>query len=95
MKKDDKVKTLAEKVFDGVGDLMGYLCGRWMDEREYEDFSDYEKAMKSEVEKFDGATFVKGTKRPFGFHFKADSKLYEFTMKQKGRYLECEYKRIG
>lgn len=53
--------------------LVMQLAFRWLDESEYEDFADYEKRMKDVLaEKTVGLTFVKGTKRPFGFHFKVD-----------------------
>jgi Fe-S oxidoreductase len=48
--------------------LLGRLYDRWMDERGYESFKDYTEVMrKAAVKTFPGATFVKGTQRPFGF----------------------------
>ncbi len=49
---------------DVIGKLESIKC-RWDDEREYEDWADYETYMK----KLWGGKehFVKGTKRPFGF----------------------------
>lgn len=41
-----------------------YLYERWQDEKEYEDFNDYVKVMMKYMP--EGATLVKGTKRPFG-----------------------------
>jgi hypothetical protein len=49
-------------------DRLGYLAGRWSDEKEYEDFKEYEVEMKKMMP--DKFTFVKGTKRPFGVNFK-------------------------
>lgn len=54
--------------------LVVQLAMRWLDEREYEDFADYEKRMKDFVAPLseDGPVKVrvlKGTKTPFGFHF--------------------------
>lgn len=46
--------------------FLSNLYGRWQDEKEYEDFAEYAKAMKKMV-----ATtkikFIKAAKRPFGF----------------------------
>lgn len=60
---------------------------RWLDEKEYEDFADYEKVMR---EKFDslpadyGVTFVKGSKRPFGlvFAWNGEQKLLSITTRE-------------
>jgi hypothetical protein len=41
-----------------------YLCDRWQDEKDYEDFNAYAEDMS--VHMPEGATLVKGTKRPFG-----------------------------
>lgn len=53
---------------------------RWLDEKKYEPFEDYESFMKNMVnENYDGITFIKGSKDPFGFFFKMDNTdcLYE------------------
>jgi hypothetical protein len=44
---------------------MEYLFDRWQDEKEYEDWADYENAIRDHWG--DPDTFVKATKRPFGF----------------------------
>lgn len=47
---------------------------RWLDEKKYEPFEDYESFMKNMVnENYDGITFIKGSKDPFGFFFKMDN----------------------
>lgn len=47
---------------------------RWLDEKKYEPFEDYESFMKNMVnEDYDGITFIKGSKDPFGFFFKMDN----------------------
>ncbi len=43
--------------------MVVYLYSRWSCESKYEDFKDYENHMKEKV----GASFVKATKKPFGF----------------------------
>lgn len=51
--------------------FMASLIERWRDESKYEDFADYEKAMRKQ---FAGRLKVtKATKRPFGFIFQAGS----------------------
>lgn len=46
---------------------------RWLDEEMYEPFDDYESIMKNMVnENYDGITFIKGSKDPFGFFLKID-----------------------
>ena len=59
---ESRAKTM-EKLLDKTTSLISYLYGRWQDEKEYEDFGDYAKAIQIEV----GSIFVKATKRPFGF----------------------------
>lgn len=58
------------KVMDGivrkVGDTLANLYGRWLDEREHENFADYAKVMADMCQTFD-CKFIKASKRPFGF----------------------------
>jgi len=52
---------------DRVRPFMGfvdYLQARWMDERDYEDFSEYAIAMQTKIPQ--GFSFVRATQRPFG-----------------------------
>lgn len=66
--------------------LLDELYQRWQDEREYEDWKDYEKRMA----KMPGAgfTFKRATKRPFGFEFEAqgapEGALYAMTATAHG-----------
>lgn len=55
-----------------VEDVLCNLYNRWQDEKENEDFSDYEKVMSDMVDH----GFVKGTKRPFGFIVQMDGFPY-------------------
>jgi hypothetical protein len=75
-------EILHDKKFN---DTIANLAFRWMDEKEYEDFKDYEKVMKEKVETF-GVKFIKGSKRPFGFvvEFKEVAYQFYFTMKACG-----------
>lgn len=51
-----------------AADFLGYLCERWQDEREYEDFSEYKKAMQKNMPA--GMTIISFTKRPFRIIFR-------------------------
>ena len=60
--------AIAKSIYEAFPiNTLGNLYGRWLDEREYEDFADYEAVMKKTVGNVKGVTFVKGNKRPFGF----------------------------
>ena len=53
-----------------VAERINYLAERWADEKEFEDFADYEKALKALLaEEFPAATYVGATKRPFGIKY--------------------------
>ena len=67
-----------------MGDLMFTLYGRWLDEREFEDFKEYENVMKQQLEKVVGVRFVKAQKRPFGFRYKFLGKTPLFFLKSHG-----------
>ena len=43
-------------------DFFGYLYSRWMDEREYEDFAEYVRAVQTHF-----STCTSGKRRPFMF----------------------------
>lgn len=59
---------------------LDYLHSRWQDEKEYEDWADYEKEMEK---LWDGDGFIKGTKRPLGFKIKDNVKnrVFHITLK--------------
>lgn len=56
---------------DSCANRVAYLASRWLDESAHEDFADYTAELRKVLPK--GFTFVKATKRPFGFHFRADA----------------------
>ena len=58
---------IMQKVVTACEEGLGYLYGRWLDEKAYEDFEDYAKQMKTICEKIPGAVFIQANKRPFGF----------------------------
>ena len=55
---------LTDKFFQFLGDLYS----RYQDEKNYEDFKDYETVMKKNLPETAG--FIKGTIRPFGFQMR-------------------------
>ena len=68
------------KEMEQIVDRVGYLYDRWQDEREYEDFAEYKKFARKEVEKH-GATYKELRKSPFRLWFKKDKKEYRLTFK--------------
>lgn len=50
-----------------AAERLGYLYGRWQDEKQYEDFADYVASMKTCLPK--DAVFLTMTKRPFQVTF--------------------------
>ena len=66
-------------------DFLFYLKCRWKDEREFEDFAEYEKAMKKNIPE-SRPEFIKGTKRPFGMQVKLDGYKFLIFIKNKGSY---------
>ena len=59
-----------QKQFAPILDRLEYLHDRWQDEKEYEDWNDYVDAMQKLTPT--STTFMKATKRPFGFEVKTD-----------------------
>ena len=78
MKTYDKVVGFI-KNFENVEKIEN-LHQRWQDEREYEDWTDYENVMK---DMWNGEEFIKGTKRPLGFKVKDSKKgcIYHIKLK--------------
>jgi hypothetical protein len=65
-----------------------YLAGRWSDESEYEEFSDY---MKSFEKAFPDFTVVKSTKRPFSFTIThKDAPKRQFVLKATSRHITVQ-----
>lgn len=70
--------------------LMANLFSRWQDEFEMEDINDYAVQLKKEVEKI-GGSFIKMTKKPFGFQFELDGAFYHIFISKR----KYQYKRIS
>ena len=82
-----KVRTA---VYQATGDTIAELWNRWQDEKEYEDFADYQKVLKNRFEKanVENATFIKATKRPFGIQYLInDVQTVQLFVKRKGNNL--------
>jgi len=58
-------------------EIIKSLYDRWQHEKEYEDWADYEIAMKN----LWGSDIVKGTKRPFGFYVNVNGTKYHIKLK--------------
>jgi uncharacterized phage protein gp47/JayE len=66
-----------------------YLYGRWQDEKEYEDWADYEKAMRDAAARVDGIKVIKISKRPFGFQFSVNEKgVFQIGVTARSYYLK-------
>ena len=83
-------QTAASKFFNKNEKTFLGLYGRWINEKEYEDFKDYGMVMKSTADKTKGIEFVCAKKRPFGIVFNAEGKTYQIKVTAKS----YEYKRI-
>jgi hypothetical protein len=69
-----------------------YLYDRWQDEKDYEDFNAYAESMM--VHMPEGATLVKGTKRPFGVVINYGNLNIHIFLKQNNGsiWLSAKYK---
>lgn len=82
-------KKIAKTFYQDIQDHMEMLYSRWADEKEYEDIRDYGVSIEHAVKKI-GGTFLKMSKRPFGFTYELMGATYQVQMKST-QYL---YKRI-
>lgn len=82
---------LPQRVVQSMQNLLVNLYERWKDEKEYEDFSEYEEVMKKKADEISEITFIKATKRPFGFKFKNQNRDYQVSITAKGTklYINC------
>ena len=61
-------KEKIKEVNAELAKYMDYLEGRWQDEKQYEDFKDYQEACEKKVKAL-GLTFATMTKRPFAVRY--------------------------
>lgn len=69
-----------------------YLYERWQDEKEYEDFNDYVKGMMNYMP--EGATLIKGTKRPFGVVINYGGNKVHISLKLHRNYVKLIAKNL-
>lgn len=50
---------------DHIAPVLSNLSHRWEDEKEYEDFKDYQQSMEKHIEKFEGAEYRGLSQVPF------------------------------
>jgi len=85
--KDSHKRAIADMINeDNFSSRLIGLRGRWQDEKEYGDFADYEDVMKGMLPD-SRMIFLKGTKRPFGFHMSMEGVTYKIFLKSKGNYI--------
>ena len=84
-----KLKRIADKqkvVIKVSKNILINLYTRWCDEKEYEDFNDYEKLLKSYFNKHlkkKGINFIKGIKSPFGALFIIEGYKFKLGINSK------------
>jgi hypothetical protein len=70
-------KEFAEKILSEEDGVLGHLAARWFDEKEYEDITDYQKALEPLAASMSIPTkLVKMTKRPFGVVFEIGNRQF-------------------
>ena len=89
----DKIKEVNAE----LAKYMDYLEGRWQDEKEYEDFADYQNAVEKKVAAL-GMRFAKMTKRPFAVRYATiltDGEAIGFEMKVNSKGIFCDELELG
>lgn len=89
MTNDERIAKAAS-IYKSMENVMTNLYGRWLDEKEYEDFSNYADVMKKEISGL-GGEFVAASKRPFGFKYALAGATYQMTISARS----YNYKRIA
>ena len=77
------IKQNIETVFGFMQEAIEKMYNRWQDEKEMEDFKEYEKVLSQvfdcyAIHSMRGASFIKAMKRPFGIAFKYGTWYVEF-----------------
>lgn len=86
---DNERKQKALDIYKKLGPLMEELYFRWGEEKQYEDWKDYEKVFKKAVED-EGGVFLKCKNHPFSFTYNLEGCTYEVKLTSK----QYSYKRI-
>ena len=89
-KATEVTKTIAKEIIDYIG----YLYCRWLDEKEYEDFADYQTALiKKFIEVAATHNFIttnhRVSKRPFGIEFVINGFKFQISVKAKSYSMKC------
>jgi len=58
-----------DRIFKAVQETIAYLYDRWQDEKEYEEFKDYDIPIKKILKPFRNAKFVTMQEAPFSFDY--------------------------
>lgn len=86
MNKEQRVQVIKE-IHKAMEQRITYLYGRWMDEKECEDFADYSADMVKTFGKLSepsyNMSFIKASKSPFGFTFMLDGCKVQITVNAK------------
>lgn len=69
-------------LLDFLVEKLPYGYFRWLDEKDYEDINDYATIYKKDTEDA-GFTFIKMTKRPFGFHCETRGEKFQVYCNSK------------
>lgn len=85
----DPITQKAKHFFDEASGTMVGLWARWLDEKEYEDISDYAKPLESFAAAA-GVKVLRMTKEPFGCIYSVDEREYTMMV----RNMHVEYHRI-
>jgi hypothetical protein len=80
-------ELVADDRIDEIVKTFDYLEGRWQDEKEYEDFREYQQAAKKAVQK-QGFRFVSLRQAPMKLKFKGDG--VDYTVRIKGNQITVE-----
>lgn len=90
----EKMKELYAQAQESKAiDNLGYFYERWQDEKEYEDWKDYDEQIRKSFKMF---TITQTMKRPFGFKFTIDKDEFRMTVKKVGnKYLDIGVQQLG
>jgi hypothetical protein len=77
---------IVDPICDSVNELLQNLDCRWQDEKQYEDFNDYIKAMKDHIlpKCPTGSIFVRAHKVPFGITVRIPGFPYDVQFSSSG-----------
>lgn len=85
----NEIKVIAGNLMKESESMLVNLHDRWMDEKEYEDFNDYEKVMREKVIKLQPlCNFIQSTKRPFGYIVVVDK--YKLHLSVTTKEIKCD-----